>query len=313
MQTDETTAMPTKSQDHEVYRRLIKATKALPPTRTIVAHPCDGPSLEGALDAADADIIEPVLVGPIARIKAAAEALGRSIDGYELVDAEHSHASAERAVALINEGRGAFLMKGSLHSDEILSAVTRRDTGLRTERRISHVFAMAVPTYNQPLFITDAAVNIFPDLDAKRDIVQNAIDRASALKLDPKVAILSAVETVTSKIPSTIEAAALCKMAVAAIHRRHCSTGRSRLDNAISPSGTDQGIVSPVAARPTSGRARPRGRQHAGQDLTFLAMPMRRASFLGARVPIVLTSPRDTPRARMASCAVAALFAEYRG
>jgi phosphate acetyltransferase len=306
--------MPVKPQDHEAYKRLIAATEGIPPARTVVAHPCDEPSLEGALDARDAKIIEPILVGPKARIMAAAEKLGRSLDGIEIHETEHSHASAAKAVALIREGKGAFLMKGSLHSDEILGAVAHRETGLRTERRISHVFAMAVPTYDQPLLITDAAVNIFPDLDAKRDIVQNVIDLAIALNLDPKVAILSAVETVTLKIPSTIDAAALCKMAERGQITGGKLDGPLALDNAISPEAARiKGIVSPVAGQANilvvpdleAGNM-------LAKNLTFLGNADAAGVVLGARVPIVLTSRADTPRARMASCAVAALFADYQ-
>jgi phosphate acetyltransferase len=314
MKPAEIVEMPVKPQDHEAYKRLIAATEGIPPARIVVAHPCDEPSLEGVLDAMDAKIIEPILVGPKARIMAAAEKLGRSLDGIEIHETEHSHASAAKAVALIREGKGAFLMKGSLHSDEILGAVTHRETGLRTERRISHVFAMAVPTYDQPLLITDAAVNIFPDLDAKRDIVQNVIDLAIALNLDPKVAILSAVETVTLKIPSTIDAAALCKMAERGQITGGKLDGPLALDNAISPEAARiKGIVSPVAGQANilvvpdleAGNM-------LAKNLTFLGNADAAGVVLGARVPIVLTSRADTPRARMASCAVAALFADYQ-
>jgi len=306
--------MPSLEQRHEVYERLIAATSELPPTPTVVAHPCDAPSLQGALDAADGKIIEPLLVGPRARIEAAAEELGRSLDGIELVETPHSHASAERAVACVRAGQGAMLMKGSLHSDELLAAVMQRQSGLRTERRISHVFAMAVPTYSQPLFITDAAVNIHPDLDAKRDIVQNVIDLVTALGLEAKVAILSAVETVTLKIPSTIDAAALCKMAERGQITGGVLDGPLALDNAISPEAARiKHIVSPVAGQANilvvpdleAGNM-------LAKNLTFLANADAAGVVLGARVPIVLTSRADSPRARMASCAVAALFAARR-
>lgn len=314
MPTDETVAMPARDQDHAVYRQLIAATKALAPTRMIVAHPCDSTSLAGVLDAADSAIIEPVLVGPEGRIRAAADGLGRSLDGIEIVDTPHSHASAEQAVALVREGKGAALMKGSLHSDELLSAVLHRTAGLRTERRISHVFAMAVPTYDQPLFITDAAVNIFPDLDAKRDIVQNAIDLTAALRLDAKVAILSAVETVTLKIPSTIDAAALCKMADRGQITGGMLEGPLALDNAINPEAARiKGITSPVAGHANILVAPDlEAGNMLAKNLTFLANADAAGVVLGARVPIVLTSRADTPRARMASCAVAAIFAEHR-
>jgi len=314
MKPAEIVEMPVKPQDHEAYKRLVAATEGLAVARTIVAHPCDAPSLEGVFEARDAKIIEPVLVGPRARIEAAAEAIERSLDGIEIVDTEHSHASAEKAVALIREGAGAFLMKGSLHSDEILGAVADREKGLRTERRISHVFAMAVPTYDQPLFITDAAVNIFPDLNVKRDIVQNVIDLALALNQDPKVAILSAVETVTTKIPSTIDAAALCKMAERGQITGGKLDGPLAFDNAISPEAAKiKGIVSPVAGQANilvvpdleAGNM-------LAKNLTFLGNADAAGIVLGARVPLVLTSRADTPRARMASCAVAALFADYQ-
>lgn len=314
MPESEAVAMPSSEQGQGAYERLIAATRDMQPTPTVVAHPCDAPSLQGALDAADGGIIAPLLVGPRARIEAAAAELGRSLDGIELIETPHSHASAECAVALIREGKAAMLMKGSLHSDELLAAVMKRDTGLRTERRISHIFAMAVPTYSQPLFITDAAVNIHPDLDAKRDIVQNAIDLATALSLEAKVAILSAVETVTLKIPSTIDAAALCKMAERGQITGGVLDGPLALDNAISPEAARiKNIVSPVAGQANilivpdleAGNM-------LAKNLTFLANADAAGVVLGARVPIVLTSRADSPRARMASCAVAALFAAWR-
>jgi phosphate acetyltransferase len=197
---------------HAKYDRLIARAKELPPVTTIVAHPCDETSL--ATEAAEAGIIVPILVGPAAKIAAAAQTHGLDISRFDLVDVPHSHAAADKAVELIRAGRGELLMKGSLHTDELMHAVTANATGLRTERRLSHVFVMDVPTYAETLFVTDAAINIFPDLDAKRDIVQNAIDLFTQVGLGtPRVALLSAVETVTTKIPSTIDAAALCKMA----------------------------------------------------------------------------------------------------
>ena len=196
------------------YERLIARAKAAGALATVVVHPCDGTSLGGAMGAAWGGLIRPILVGPQDKIAAVAVEHGIDISGCELVEAAHSHDAAGKGVALIRQGRGELLMKGSLHTDELLHEVASRETGLRTVRRISHVFIMDVPTYPEPLFITDAAVNIFPDLEAKRDIVQNAIDLFRGLGLGtPRVAILSAVETVTPKIPSTLEAAALCKMA----------------------------------------------------------------------------------------------------
>src|SRR5262245_49547137 len=201
-------------QTHAKYERLITRAKQVPPATTIVVHPCDESSLRGTVHAAEVGIIVPILVGPAAKIAAVARQHNIDISRFEVVDAPHSDAAAARAVELIHEGKGELLMKGSLHTDELMRAVTASQTGLRTARRISHVFVMDVPTYAETLFITDAAINIFPDLDVKRDIIQNAIDLFTQVGLGtPRVAILSAVETVTSKIPSTIEAAALCKMA----------------------------------------------------------------------------------------------------
>ena len=297
---------------HEKYDRLIQATRDVPAVATAVAHPCDGSSLKGAIEAAEAGMIVPILVGPLHKIKAAAESERLDLSRYTLVDAPHSHAAAAKAVELVRTGRAELLMKGSLHSDEILGAVTSKETGLRTERRISHVFVMDVPSYREPLFITDAAVNIFPDLEAKRDIVQNAIDLHHGLGLGvPRVAILSAVETVTPKIPGTIDAAALCKMADRGQITGGILDGPLALDNAISPEAAEiKGIRSEVA-----GRAQilvvpdlEAGNMLA-KNLTFLAGADAAGVVLGARVPVILTSRADNLRARMASCAVASLFA----
>jgi phosphate acetyltransferase len=257
-------------------------------------------------------MIAPILVGPADKMREAAETLGVDIDAFEIVDVPHSHAAAARAVEIVREGRAELLMKGSLHSDEILAEVTRRDTGLRSDRRISHVFVMDVPTYPTPLFITDAAVNIFPDLEAKRDIVQNAIDLHVGLGLgEPKVAILSAVETVTPKIPSTIDAAALCKMADRGQIIGGILDGPLAFDNAISPEAAQvKGIRSDVA-----GQAQilivpdlEAGNMLA-KNLTFLSEADAAGVVLGARVPVILTSRADNVRTRMASCAVAVLYA----
>jgi phosphate acetyltransferase len=294
------------------YERLIHAAEAIPAVRTIVAHPCDETSLRGAVEAAEAGIIAPVLVGPAEKIRSVAAQFGLNIAGFEIVDVPHSHAAAERAVALVREGRGDLLMKGSLHTDELLAEVTRRDTGLRTERRISHVFILDVPSHDDALFITDAAVNIAPDLDAKRDIVQNAIDLARGLGMaEVRVAILSAVETVTSRIPSTIEAAALCKMADRGQITGALLDGPLAFDNAISPEAARiKGIKSPVAGRANilvvpdleAGNM-------LAKNMIFLADADAAGIVLGARVPIILTSRADSVRTRMASCAVAALYA----
>ena len=207
--------MRTKNGAGVKYERLIAAAKAIPSVSTIVVHPCDESSLRGAVEAAEAGIIKPILVGPAAKIRDTAAKYDLNIADFEIVDAPHSEAAAAKAVELIHAARGEILMKGSLHTDELMRSVTAKAAGLRTERRISHVFVMDVPAYADTLFVTDAAINIFPDLDCKRDIIQNAIDLYTQAGFGtlPRVAILSAVETVTSKIPSTIEAAALCKMA----------------------------------------------------------------------------------------------------
>jgi phosphate acetyltransferase len=300
---------------HDKYERLIAAAGKLPPLSAAVAHPCDETSLRGALEAAHAGMISPILVGPLARIRSVADASGLPIQGFEIIDVAHSQAAAEKAVELVRTGRAELLMKGSLHSDELLAEVTKRETGLRTGRRISHVFVMDVPTHAKTLFITDAAVNIAPDLLAKRDIVQNAIDLYAGLGLGrPKVAILSAVETVTPSIPSTIEAAALCKMADRGQIVGGDLDGPLAFDNAISPDAARiKGINSPVA-----GQAEilvvpdlEAGNMLA-KNLTFLSAADAAGIVLGARVPIVLTSRADNVRTRMASVAVAMLLAHAR-
>ena len=300
---------------HAKYDRLIERARAVPAATTLVVHPCDETSLRGATEAADIGIIRPVLVGPAGKVTAAARQHGIDISRFELIDAPHSDAAAAQAVQLIHEAKGELLMKGSLHTDELMRAVTSSTKGLRTARRISHVFVMDVPTYAETLFITDAAINIAPDLDAKRDIVQNAIDLYTQIGLGtPRVAILSAVETVTTKIPSTIEAAALCKMANRGQITGGLLDGPLAFDNAIDPEAARiKGIVSEVA-----GRAQilvvpdlEAGNMLA-KNLTFLARADAAGIVLGARVPIILTSRADSVRTRMASCAVASLYAHAR-
>ena len=300
---------------HAKYERLIARAKKVPTPKTIVVHPCDESSLRGALEAAEADLIEPVLVGPAKKIKAVAQKFRLDISPFELVDADHSEAAAAKGVQLIHEARGELLMKGSLHTDELMRSVTSGTSGLRTARRISHAFVMDVPTYKETLLVTDAAINIFPDLDCKRDIVQNAIDLYTQIgQGEPRVAILSAVETVTTKIPSTIDAAALCKMADRGQITGGVLDGPLAFDNAIDPQSAEiKGIKSPVA-----GRAQilvvpdlEAGNMLA-KNLTFLLKADAAGIVLGARVPIILTSRADSLRARMASCAVAALYAGAR-
>lgn len=302
----------TKNSDPSKYDRLIAAAQQAPSAIMIVAHPCDENSLQGALEAAEKGLIVPVLVGPEARIRKVAEDNGLDLKAHEIVDVPHSHASAAKAVALIREGKGDLLMKGSLHTDELMREVTASATGLRTERRISHVFVMDVPGHADTLFITDAAINILPDLNVKRDIVQNAIDLWVMAGLgEPRVAIVSAVETVATKIPSTIDAAALCKMAERGQITGGVLDGPLAFDNAINPEAAQiKGLTSPVA-----GRAQiivvpdlEAGNMLA-KNLIFLAHANSAGLVLGARVPIVLTSRADSVRSRLASCAVATLYA----
>jgi phosphate acetyltransferase len=302
-------------QTHAKYERLIARAKQVPPAKTIVVHPCDESSLRGTFEAAEAGLIIPTLVGPAAKIAAVARQHNLDIARFEVLDAAHSEDAAAKAVQLIHEAKGELLMKGSLHTDELMRAITSSKTGLRTARRISHVFVMDVPTYADTLFITDAAINIFPDLDTKRDIIQNAIDLFTQTGLGtPRVAILSAVETVTSKIPSTIEAAALCKMADRGQITGGVLDGPLAFDNAIDPEAARiKGIQSPVA-----GRAQilvvpdlEAGNMLA-KNLSFLAQADAAGIVLGARVPIILTSRADSVRTRMASCAVAVLYADAR-
>ena len=297
------------------YERLIARAKQVPAATTVVVHPCEETALRGPIEAAEAGIIVPILVGPVAKIAAVAREHGLDIDRFEIVDVPHSDAAAAKAVELIHQSKGQLLMKGSLHTDELMREVTSSKTGLRTARRISHVFILDVPTYSETLFITDAAINIFPDLDAKRDIVQNAIDLFTEVGLGtPRVAILSAVETVTAKIPSTIDAAALCKMAERGQITGGILDGPLAFDNAIDPEAAQiKGIKSAVA-----GRAQilvvpdlEAGNMLA-KNLTFLAKADAAGIVLGARVPIILTSRADSVRSRMASCAAAVLYADAR-
>jgi phosphate acetyltransferase len=300
---------------HAKYERLIANAKQVPPATTVVAHPCDETSLRGVIEAAELGIVVPILVGPAAKISTVARQHGIDIGRFQLVDAPHSEAAAAKAVALIRESKGELLMKGSLHTDELMREVTSGATGLRTARRISHVFIMDVPTYPETLFITDAAINIFPDLEAKRDIIQNAVDMFTQVGLGtPRVAILSAVETVTPKIPSTIEAAALCKMAERGQITGCIIDGPLAFDNAIDPEAAKiKGIKSAVAgcAQILVVPDLEAGNMLA-KNLSFLAKADAAGIVLGARVPIILTSRADSVRARMASCAVAVLYAHAR-
>ncbi|MFL6334526.1 MAG: phosphate acetyltransferase [Pyrinomonadaceae bacterium] len=296
------------------YEKLLERCAGLEPVPTAVAHPCEATALAGAVEAAKRGLIVPILVGPAAKIAATAESAGIDIGGLEIFDTEHSQASAEKAVALVRERWAEVLMKGSLHTDELMSAVVARD-GLRTGRRISHAFIMDVPTYHKVLVVTDAAINIAPTLEEKADICRNAIDLAVSLGLEaPKVAILAAVETVTTKMPATIDAAALCKMAERGQIKGGRLDGPLAFDNAISRQAAEtKGITSEVAGDPDILLAPDlEAGNILAKQLSFLAGADSAGLVLGARVPIILTSRADSVRSRIASCAVAALVAHAR-
>jgi phosphate acetyltransferase len=299
----------------EKYQKLIEYCRSLPPMPTAVVHPCDRSSLEGALQAAELGLIVPLLVGPEARIRVIADECGLDLTGHALIDAPHSHAAAARAVELVREGTAEAIMKGSLHTDELMSAVLRRENGLRTERRVSHCFIMDVPRHESALIITDAAINIAPTLADKVDILQNAIDLGHALRMqEVRVAILSAMETVNARLPSTIEAAALCKM----VDRRQITgalvDGPLALDNAIDPAAArTKKIESPVAGRANVLMVPDlEAGNMLAKSLSFLAGAMAAGIVLGARVPIILTSRADSVMTRRASCAVATMVAAKR-
>lgn len=294
---------------------ILHAAELPAPLRMAVVHPVDHDALLGAIAAAKHGLIIPLLIGPVARIQAAAEQAEIDISEYEVIDVPHSHAAARRAVELIHEGRAEALMKGSLHTDELMHEVLKRDGGLRTERFISHVMAFDVPTYPRPLLITDAAINIHPSLEQKRDIIQNAIELAQAMEICiPKVALLSAIETINPRLPSTLDAAALCKMADRGQIHGGILDGPLAFDNAVSEAAAKtKGIVSPVAGRadilvaPDLESANMLIKQ-----LKYLADATGAGLVLGARVPIVLTSRADEVISRLASCALALLLAQYQ-
>src|SRR6516225_9491420 len=300
---------------NERYERLLRAAQSLPPVTTAVAHPCDEVSLKGTVEAARLGLITPILVGPPDRVRDVAERAELDISGFPLKESAHSHDSAAKAVELVREGKAEALMKGSLHTDELMAAVVARETGIRTARRISHCFVMDVPGHKDPLIITDAAVNIAPDLEAKVDIVQNAIDLAHALRSpDVRVAILSAMETINPKVPSTIEAAALCKMADRGQITGGILDGPLALDNAINEEAAAiKEIASSVAGRANVLVAPDlEAGNMLAKSLSFLAGADAAGIVLGARVPIILTSRADPVLTRLASCAVASLAADAR-
>ena len=297
------------------YEELLAKCKNLEPVPTAVAHPCEATALSGAIEAASHGLIVPILVGPRTKVESAARSVGVDISNFRVVDVPHSHGSATKAVELVREGQAELLMKGSLHTDELMGAVVGRDGGLRTARRISHVFVMDVPTYHKVLVVTDGAINIAPTLEDKVDICQNAIDLAISLGREkPKVAILAAVETVTSKMPATIDAAALCKMAERGQITGAILDGPLAFDNAISKQAAEtKSIRSEVAGDPDILVAPDlEAGNILAKQLSFLANADSAGLVLGARVPIILTSRADSVRSRIASCAVAMLAAHAR-
>jgi phosphate acetyltransferase len=297
------------------YERLLARCQPLAAVPTAVAHPCEATALSGAVQAAKLGLIVPLLVGPAARILETAKSAAIDLGDLEIFDVPHSNASAAKAVELVREGRAEILMKGSLHTDELMSAVVTRDGGLRTGRRISHVFVMDVPTYHKVLIVTDGAINIAPTLEDKIDICQNAIDLAISLGVEkPKVAILAAVETVTSKMPATIDAASLCKMAERGQIKGGVLDGPLAFDNAISKEAAEtKGIQSTVGGDPDILLAPDlEAGNILAKQLSFLANADSAGMVLGARVPIILTSRADSVRSRVASCAVAKLVAHAR-
>ncbi len=297
------------------YEELLERCRAYEPVPTAVAHPCEESALAGPLEAAGKGLIIPILVGPKARIEETARKAKIDLGKTEIVDTPHSHASAAKAVELVREGRAELLMKGSLHTDELLAAVVAREGGLRTERRISHVFIMDVPNYHKVLIITDAAINIAPTLEEKADICRNAVELAVMLEVErPKVAILAAVETVTSKMPATVDAACLCKMSDRGQIQGGVFDGPLAFDNAINKEAARiKGIKSEVAGDADilltpdleSGNI-------LAKNLVFLGGADSAGLVLGARVPIILTSRADSVRSRIASCGVAMIAAHAR-
>jgi phosphate acetyltransferase len=297
------------------YEQLLERCKGLEPIPTAVAHPCEESALASAMEAGAKKLITPILVGPVAKIKEVAAKAKIELGKTELVDAPHSHAAANKAVELVRQGKAELLMKGSLHSDELLASVVARETGLRTGRRVSHVFIMDIPTYHKVLIVTDAAINIAPTLEDKTHICQNAIDLAISLGVEkPKVAILAAVETINSKMPATLDAACLCKMADRKQITGGVLDGPLAFDNAISKEAAKtKGITSEVAGDPDivlvpdleAGNI-------LAKQLSFLANADSAGLVLGAKVPVILTSRADSVRSKIASCAVGMLLAHAR-
>jgi phosphate acetyltransferase len=302
-------------QTHDKFQALISRAKLLPRVTAAVVFPCSDAALEATVDAAVAGLIEPILVGPATRIRALALELGLHVDNFRLIDVQDSAAAAASAVSLVRAGDAQLLMKGSLHTDEFLGAVVRRETGLRTARRLSHVFLMDVPTYHKLIMVTDAAINIVPGLEEKRDILQNAIDLAHALyDRDPKVAILSALETINPRIVSTLDAAALCKMADRGQITGAIVDGPLAMDNAINREAANIKGINSVVAGDADILLVPdlEAGNILAKQLTFMANADAAGIVLGARIPIILTSRADSVRARITSCAIAVLLVAAR-
>lgn len=314
VQSTQSVAPPTDQAPSQL-QRLMQLAEAQPPLRTAVAHPVDVLSLSAAVEAAQQGLIEPILIGPQARVRAAGDAAGLDLSRYELIDVAHSHDAAARACELAARGEAAAIMKGALHTDELLEAVVHKSSGLRTDRRMSHVFVLDVPSYPRPLLVSDAALNIAPDLETKRDIVQNAIDCAHAMDVtEPRVAILSAIETVNPKMISTVDAAALCKMADRGQIVGGRLDGPLAFDNAVSPEAArTKGIVSAVAGQADilivpdieSGNM-------LAKQLFYLSNAQSAGVIMGAKVPIMLTSRSDPKASRLASCALAILVSQHK-
>ena len=300
---------------HGRYDAYLEQARDLPPIKTAIVHPCSKEAMVAAIEAWQEKFLQPVLVGPELKIRKAAKEAGVKIDDLEIIPTEHSHAAAQTAVEMAASGKVQALMKGSLHTDELLSAVVSAQSGLRTERRISHVYAMDIPAYSKPLLITDAAINIRPDLDDKRDIVQNAVDLMRILGLEkPLVAVVAAVETVNSKMPATLDAAALTVMSMRGQITGAVVDGPLAFDNAINLKAAEiKGIVSPVAGKadillvPDLEAGNMLAKQ-----LMYFADAGAAGLVLGARVPIILTSRSDKVSVRLASAALAKIMVERR-
>lgn len=294
-----------------LLEQLIQKAEKLPPARTGIVHPCDRPSLTGALAARDRGLITPTLIGPRDKIFSAAQSADLSLSDIEVIDAPHSHAAAEEAVELVRKGKLQSLMKGALHTDELMSAILQKGSGLQTERRMSHVFVIDAPAYHKLLLVTDAAININPNLDIKRDIIRNVIDLAHAIGITcPKIALLSAVETIEEKIPSTIEAAALCKMAERGQITGAILDGPLAFDNAISLNAAKTKNIKSVVAGDADILLAPdlEAGNILAKELVFLSAANTAGLVLGARAPIILTSRSDDIASRVASSALAQLF-----